>query len=147
MVEPETNPPNEEREAVGAVVVREDGRVLLIQRGRPPMAGTWTLPGGHVEPGESWAEAVTRELREETGLHVRVIAFLETVRLATATHKFAIHEHLCAPAHEDAPLTPADDAADARWVAPDELSRFDVTDAVRRVVTSALALARSIGVR
>ncbi len=53
--------------AVGAVVV-DDERLLLVLRGRPPGEGTWSIPGGHLERGETLAEAVVRELREETGL-------------------------------------------------------------------------------
>ncbi len=52
---------------VGAVVV-DDGAILLVRRGRGRSVGAWSIPGGHVEPGETMAEAVLRELYEETGL-------------------------------------------------------------------------------
>ena len=53
--------------AVGAVV-QQYGRLLLVQRANEPQAGTWCLPGGRVEHGELLAQAVVRELEEETGL-------------------------------------------------------------------------------
>jgi ADP-ribose pyrophosphatase YjhB (NUDIX family) len=56
--------------AVGGVAVR-DGALLLVQRGKDPQAGMWTVPGGHVEPGEALSSAVEREMREETGLEAR----------------------------------------------------------------------------
>lgn len=55
---------------VGALVYDGTGRLLLIKRGREPALGLWSLPGGRVEAGESFADAVVREVLEETGLVV-----------------------------------------------------------------------------
>ena len=53
---------------VGAVVHDAAGRLLMVRRANEPGRGQWSLPGGRVEPGESDASALARELREETGL-------------------------------------------------------------------------------
>ncbi len=58
--------------AVSAAIFRED-RILFVQRGRPPAAGLWSLPGGHIEPGELALDAVRRELREETGITAKIM--------------------------------------------------------------------------
>src|SRR5580658_10947123 len=55
---------------VGAVIRDDAGRLLLIKRGHEPGAGLWSLPGGRIEPGETDAEALVREMAEETGLQV-----------------------------------------------------------------------------
>ena len=60
---------------VGAVAVH-DGAVLLVRRGKGPAAGEWSVPGGHVEMGETLHEAIVREVLEETGLEVVVDRFL-----------------------------------------------------------------------
>jgi acetyl-CoA carboxylase carboxyl transferase subunit beta len=65
--------------AVGAVARGADGRILLVRRGNEPDRGTWSLPGGRVEPGESAEAAVVRETHEETGLHVRVVQRIATL--------------------------------------------------------------------
>jgi 8-oxo-dGTP diphosphatase len=65
---------------VGAVIKDDQGRLLLIKRGHEPGAGLWSLPGGRIEPGETDAEALVREMREETGLTVQAGPLLGTVR-------------------------------------------------------------------
>src|SRR5579884_2311471 len=130
--------------AVGAVMVDGTGRVLLVRRGRPPMAGAWTLPGGRVEPGESFEAAVVRELREETALEARVVCPLGTVMIAREGFVYRIHEHLAVPVGAGGPggaggaggatLRPGDDAADARWARRDELAGLGVLDDAMAVI-------------
>ena len=63
---------------VGAVVVDQD-RVLLVQRGREPSKGKWSLPGGVLEVGESLTEGVAREVQEETGLVEESVELIELI--------------------------------------------------------------------
>ena len=67
-----------------SVAVFREGRVLLAARGREPLKGVFTLPGGAVELGETLGEAALREVREETGLRVRLAGFV--------THQEVIHQ-------------------------------------------------------
>ncbi|MGW5054192.1 NUDIX hydrolase [Actinokineospora sp. NPDC004072] len=99
---------------VGAVVHDAAGRLLLIRRARPPGAGLWSLPGGKVDPGESDAEAVRREVREETGLEVAVGAFVGRVERPAPSGVFDIHDYACVVTGGD--LRAGDDAAAAVWV-------------------------------
>jgi len=103
---------------VGAVIVSH-GRVLLIRRGQNPMKGHWTLPGGALEVGESLAEGLAREVREETGLQVEV---LELVELLDRIHRehgrvryhYVIADYLCRVTGGS--LLAGSDADAARWV-------------------------------
>jgi ADP-ribose pyrophosphatase YjhB (NUDIX family) len=126
--------------AVGGVVVDRAGRVLLVRRARPPGAGAWTLPGGRVEGGESLEAAIVREVREETAIATRVVCPLGAVNIAREGFAYAIHEHLLVPVGEG-PIRAADDAAEARWLARDELGDFgvlpDATEVIDRGLTEA----------
>jgi 8-oxo-dGTP diphosphatase len=103
---------------VGAVVV-DDGRVLLVRRGREPLRGQWSLPGGLVEVGESLDAAVTREVKEETGLLVEPIELLE---LLDKIHReqervrfhYVIADYLCQVI--GGALHAGSDADAVRWV-------------------------------
>jgi 8-oxo-dGTP diphosphatase len=120
------------------VVVGKDGRVLLIRRAAPPGRGQWSLPGGKVEPGETPSAAVVREVREETGLDVRVIDELGVVTYDGEGFSYSIHEHLCDVTGDQARA--GDDADAVRWTLPEELEALGVSAATRDVI--ALGLAR-----
>lgn len=58
------------------MVLIEDGRILLIKRGREPFKGQWAVPGGRIDEGESAEQCASREMREETGLDIRIKALI-----------------------------------------------------------------------
>jgi 8-oxo-dGTP diphosphatase len=134
--------------AAGAVVLDGAGRVLLVRRGRPPGQGDWTLPGGRLEAGETLDEAVTREVREETGVTARVVCGLGVVAIEREGFSYIIHEYLLVPVcgTPDAPdPTPGDDADAAQWVPREELTalgvRPDAVAVIDRGITEARARA------
>ncbi|MFC9972547.1 NUDIX hydrolase [Spirillospora sp. NPDC127200] len=106
---------------VGGIARDGAGRLLLVKRGNPPAAGTWSIPGGRVEPGEADDAAVVREMREETGLRVAVGALVGTVdRPGAAGVVYEIHDY--AVTVTGGTLRAGDDAADARWFSPAEIT-------------------------
>ncbi|WP_424536177.1 NUDIX hydrolase [Sphaerisporangium viridialbum] len=111
---------------VGAIVLDGAGRLLLVRRGHPPGEGLWSLPGGRVEPGESDAGALARELLEETGLPVSVGGLAGTVeRPGPGGVLYEIHDYF-ASARAGTPR-PGDDAAGVGWFAPADLARLPLT--------------------
>src|SRR5580692_5437219 len=124
--------------AVGAVIVRSDACVLLVRRGRPPLAGSWSLPGGRVEPGETLEQSVVREVREETGLRVHARAPLGVVRLAREGFRHDIHEFLCSLEAQEAQARAGDDAVDVRWARAVDLAGLGARPNVIAVVRRAL---------
>ena len=112
--------------AVGVVVLHHD-HVLLVRRSTPPEAGRWSFPGGRVEPGERMADAAAREVREETGLDVKIDRPLDWVERIGPDHHFVIVDFAATVPERQEP-TPGDDAADARWVHLDEISTLALVD-------------------
>ncbi len=100
---------------VGGIAI-DDERILLIRRGHGPAAGEWSVPGGRVEPGETLAEAVVREVVEETGIESVCGEFVGWVERIGDVQHFLIMDFMVTPLDgSDEPIA-ADDAAEARWV-------------------------------
>jgi 8-oxo-dGTP diphosphatase len=112
---------------VGAIVTDERGRLLMIQRGHDPGAGLWSIPGGRIEPGETDAQALVREMLEETNLQVKVGNLIGRVqREGLGGTIIDIRDY--AATVTGGTLRAGDDAADARWVTAAELGRLEVTE-------------------
>ena len=104
---------------VGAIAV-DDDRLLMIRRGHGPAAGEWSVPGGRVEAGETLAEAVVRELAEETGLEGVCDDFVGWVERIGDDHHFVILD-FGVTILEPEPVKAGDDAAEAAWVPLDQV--------------------------
>jgi 8-oxo-dGTP diphosphatase len=142
---------------VGGVVV-EHGQALLIRRGNEPLMGQWSIPGGTLELGETLAEGTARELKEETGLAVKVLDMIETFerinfgRGADETWNtmeerrrprfhFVIVDYLCERISGE-PIA-GGDATDVAWAGEDELEKFALTLTATRVIRKAFSMARA----
>ena len=131
---------------VGAVVFDGD-RVLLVKRGHEPLKGQWSLPGGRVELGETLAEAVAREMLEETGLIVDVGALVEVLDRIRRTpdggveHHFVIVDYLCRC--RGGQLACASDADDARWVPVGELGAYQIAEQAAAVIAKARRMSQT----
>jgi 8-oxo-dGTP diphosphatase len=104
-----------------ALVVDDDGRVLLARRVGDPGAGMWDLPGGFVEEGESALESLRRELEEETGAAIEPREFLTGLPdRYGADGVYTINFYWLARIRSGNP-SPSDDVAELRWFAADDL--------------------------
>jgi A/G-specific adenine glycosylase len=107
---------------VVAAVIEEDGLFLLTRRlAGTHLAGMWEFPGGKIEPGETHAAALRREIREELGLEIEVGQLITTVKHAYTHFKITLHA-FCCRLLEGEPR--ALGVADWRWVTLAEVDAF-----------------------
>lgn len=111
---------------VGAIVVDED-ELLLIRRGRGAAQGEWSVPGGRVEAGELLAEAVVRELLEETGLEGICEDLVGWAERIGDDHHYVILDFRVTLLERAEP-TAGDDAAEARWVPLTDVAELNLVD-------------------
>lgn len=115
---------------------------MIVKRANDPYKGEWSIPGGRVELGETLVEAVQREVREETGLDVRVGDVIEVFEHIAREdgrlrYHFVIIDYLCT--WVGGALRAGDDADDVAWVTGDELALYGVAETAAAVIRKALA--------
>ncbi len=128
-----------------AVLLDAGGRVLLIRRAKAPFAGLWSLPGGHIEPGEAPEATARREVREETGLEVRALRFLTRYDVPLRDAQGRILRTLplavfCGRLPDDAAPRASGDVDAARCVPLAELPGLPLTEDCARLVADAARL-------
>ena len=102
-------------------------RLLLVRRGRGPAAGEWSVPGGRVEAGETLAEAVLREVAEETGLDGVCDELIGWVERISDEHHFVILDFRVSVLGPAEPVA-GSDAAEAAWVPLSEVAELRLVD-------------------
>ncbi len=126
------------------VSVLNGARVLLIRRGKPPKMGQWSLPGGHLELGETVRAAASREVQEETGLSVLVRDLVDVIDLIEVGTDGNINLHytlidywaevVCGT------LAASDDAVAAQWFDLNDIGALGLWDKTIEVIFKAVAL-------
>jgi ADP-ribose pyrophosphatase YjhB (NUDIX family) len=122
---------------VGIICFR-GGDVLMIKRGKPPRAGSWSLPGGRQKLGETLRDCALRELVQETGVEAEIGPLVDVVDSMTRDEDGGLQFHYTlvdfrADWISGEPRA-GGDAADARWFTPAELAKMDLWQETRRVI-------------
>src|SRR5579863_5075109 len=125
---------------VGAIILRR-GRILMAQRGKEPLKGWWSLPGGALEIGESLKDAVCREVREETGLEILPLSVFEIferiIRDADGApeYHYVLIDYLCRVT--GGTLCAGDDVCRVEWVRRSGLAALQITEGTLGVIERA----------
>lgn len=128
----------------GVVVFDDQGRVLLVQRGRPPRAGQWGIPGGMLELGERLMDAAAREVREECGIEIAIGGLAGVFEPVTCDDEGRVEYHYVVidywARHVSGEPQAGDDAAGVAWAAMDEIGAYALLPDSLQVVRAAYAL-------
>jgi ADP-ribose pyrophosphatase YjhB (NUDIX family) len=122
---------------VGALVLRKDS-ILLVERGRQPLKGFWSLPGGVLELGEQLGAAIVREVKEETGLEVKpvnVVEIFERImrdKAGKPEYHYVLVDYFCKVVGGD--LKAGDDSSKAEWVKRKDLAALKLTEGTLPVI-------------
>ncbi len=133
--------PEEPLVGVGALVFKE-GSILLVKRGNPPLAGTWSFPGGITNPFESLRDAVIREVREECNIDIevgdliKIFEYIERDKEERVKYHYIVFDFKAL--YKGGTLSHSSDALETKWVKLDELSKYKLTEAVKEVIKEGL---------
>jgi len=131
---------------VGAVIWNAKSEIVLIKRGKPPRLDEWSIPGGHLEWGETLKDAALREAREETGLTIELAGLIDVVDSLTRDQAGAVVRHYVlidfAARAVAGELCAGTDACEARWVPFAQLGTFALWSETRRIIEASARLVR-----
>ena len=124
-------------------MIFEDRQILLVERGKEPLKGYWSIPGGIVETGEKLVEGIRREVLEETGLDVEPYSMFEIFerimpdREGKPEYHYVLIDYLCR--RLSGQPTAASDVSRVAWVSESELGGYRLTEGTLGVIERAFA--------
>ena len=124
-------------------MIFQDRGILLVERGREPLKGYWSIPGGIVETGEKLADGIQREVLEETGLVVEALSVFEIFERimpdsdGRTEYHYVLIDYLCRPL--GGRLEPASDVSRVAWAAEQDLRNYRLTEGTLAVIERAFA--------
>ena len=124
--------------SVAALVINDDGKILLV---KSPWRG-WEYPGGLIEPGETFGEALRREVREEAGVEIEVLGF---VGICKNIERDVVNIDFVAR-YVSGELTTSDESTEVIWAAPDEALELISFPLTKKRLTNMLSGASDVGV-
>lgn len=128
------------RAAVSAAIFRGDS-ILLVRRGRSPAAGLWSLPGGHIEPGEPALKAIHRELQEETAMRANILGLADVKDVVQQNDRGDVLFHrviiVFYGVWDSGEPIAGSDAAAVGWQGWDALKDLHLTDGLEEIVANA----------
>ena len=118
--------------AASAAIFRDDGKLLIGLRGKDPRRLVWSLPGGHIEPGETAGNAALREVHEETGITAELLGLVDINDVIMRRKDGSLRAHYLLTIFyghwlRGEPVA-ADDCVEARFVDLDEINGLNTTD-------------------
>ena len=132
---------------VGALILKRD-RILMAQRGKQPLKGWWSLPGGALELGEALADAVRREVQEETGLEIKPVRVFEIFEriirddAGAPEYHYVLIDYVCRVLGGS--LRPGDDVCAVEWVRRRDLPSLQITEGTLAVIERAFRNRRGL---
>jgi mutator protein MutT len=130
---------------IGALIF-DRGKILLVERGKEPLKGCWSLPGGVLEIGETLEQGIVREVREETGLEVEPLKMLEIFERiirdsqGAPEYHYVLIDYICRVTGGS--LRAADDASRVAWVSRRQLSTYQITGGTLPVIEKGFRVRR-----
>src|SRR5688572_19592039 len=138
------------RPAASAAIFR-DSRVLIAERGKGAMAGIWSLPGGHIEPGERAMAAAQREVKEETGVEAELLGLADVHDVLIRNDSGLLTAHYVIAVYFGRWLggepVAGEESRDARFVPIDQLESFTMTPGAQAIIARAWKLLEALAER
>lgn len=126
-----------------SAAIFRDGRVLLIERAKGALKGLWSLPGGHIEPGEAARAAAEREVREETGVEADIDGLVDIHEVILRRPDGALLAHYLIGVFRgrwrEGEPTAGSDASAARFVPVGDIERYPLTEGASALIRRAWA--------